>query len=146
MTPPPKAAIVSPIMGTNTKQKYKARLSLRHPVTDEAGNVTGYKKSACEVEFTSRRPVSEISYVELLPAAPATAEVLNELLGRHVSTLGLSTRARTVLAAYCIETVEELVALQPYTLLKFKNAGETVLKECVYALESVGLSLGVLPR
>lgn len=129
-------------MGKNTKYAYTARISLRQPVRNTKGQTTGYKHDICKVEFTSKLPAPQYMAIEIIHARPVDAHV-PEILSRSVDTLGLSTRTKTALAASAIETVGDLVSLQPYELFKCKGVGDTVLRECSSALANIGLSLGL---
>lgn len=134
-------------MGTDTKYVYKARLFLEQPVLGKAKRVISYKRSTCVVEFTSKFSEPEIVRVEIINARlaeqPPIKDAISELLASDISALDLSTRVKTVLLAAGINTIEDLASLQPYELLKHKGAGETVLKECAGALESIGLYQGM---
>jgi DNA-directed RNA polymerase alpha subunit len=133
-------------MDKDTRYIYTARLSLRQPVYDAKGHASNYKHDICEIDFTSRLPSPEFVGIDIIHARPVDGVQVPEILRRSIDTLGLSTRSRTVLAASAIETVEDLVSMQPYELFKCKGAGETVLKECACALASIGLSLGISGR
>lgn len=130
-------------MVEDTRYTYTARLSLRQPVYDNKGRCTGYKHDVCEVEFISRLSDPERTGLEIIHARPVDVE-MPEILSRSIGTLGLSTTAEHVLAASGIETVEDLVAMQPYQLFKCKGVGETILQECASALAVIGMSLGIV--
>lgn len=126
-------------MPTEKRHAYTAKLHLR-----QRAQGGGYKYAVCTAEFTSKLAAPEITGVDILHVRESDTHV-PEFLSRSVKTLGLSTRAMTVLANFGIETVEDLASMQPYELFKCKGAGETVLRECAGALTNVGLALGCPP-
>jgi DNA-directed RNA polymerase alpha subunit len=59
-----------------------------------------------------------------------------------LSSLKLSARAMNILSTGRIESIEDLSALWPDEIMRYRNAGHTTVSEIESALEKIGLGLG----
>lgn len=87
--------------------------------------------------FISKLTIAELS--ELKKAIDYELKVMILAKGKRLSELEISSRAYNILKSHKIYTIEELSNISASEFLKFRQSGQTSLRELSQQLKSFGL-------